>query len=61
MNDKGCSCGGGKPEGTCPVCSGAAETLPYWCEVCRRAVAEKRCPFCGLKARKMQTCPGKGR
>jgi len=26
----------------------------YWCEVCERAVEEKRCPFCGLKARKIR-------
>jgi len=25
----------------------------YWCEVCQRTVAEKRCPLCGLKARKI--------
>jgi hypothetical protein len=41
------------------ICSEAAckggclqVALPYWCETCRRAVAKKRCPGCGLKARK---------
>ncbi|MBI2355039.1 MAG: hypothetical protein HYV06_08425 [Deltaproteobacteria bacterium] len=52
MDKKSCNCGGKEGE-PCPVC-GAGDTLPYWCEVCRRAVAQKRCPSCGLKARKLK-------
>ena len=45
----------------CP-CAGSAESCPYserrellyWCEICGRTVAEKRCPLCGLKARKIR-------
>ena len=36
---------------------GSCEKKPqyhYWCEVCEKAVEEKRCPFCGLKARKIR-------
>ncbi len=45
-----CTCG---TEGeTCPVCD-ERETPAYWCDGCRQAVAVKRCPLCGLKARKI--------
>ncbi|GEM_PF-1967069 len=47
-----CSCNDRDREGACRVC-GIDEPLPYWCETCERPVAEKRCPCCGLKARKM--------
>ncbi len=46
-----CACAGGKPGEGCPAC--AERELPaYWCDSCRQAVAGKRCPLCGLKARK---------
>jgi hypothetical protein len=31
-----------------------AEPQQYWCETCERIVAGKRCPLCGLKARKIR-------
>ncbi len=49
-NDK-CTCGGKSGE-SCPVC-GAGEMI-YWCDTCKQAVPEKRCPICGLKARKLR-------
>lgn len=39
---KGCGCG---------VCRRDA-IFSYWCSSCNRSVAEKRCPYCGLKAQK---------
>ena len=54
MADGKCACGGGMPEEARPVC-GSGEALRYWCEVCGRAVAEKRCPLCGLKTRRMRS------
>jgi predicted RNA-binding protein with PUA domain len=26
----------------------------YWCDICQQVVTDKRCPLCGLKARKMR-------
>ena len=46
----GCRKGKG---GTCTGC-GDLEMPGYWCNVCEREVAEKRCPFCGLKTRKLR-------
>jgi hypothetical protein len=37
----------------CTVCR-EVEKSGYWCNVCKREVAEKRCPLCGLKARKLR-------
>ena len=52
MTDEKCNCRNGKEE---PPCRGCLEyELTYWCETCGRAVGEKRCPLCGLKARKMK-------
>jgi predicted RNA-binding protein with PUA domain len=48
-----CDCGMNKSEETCPVCR-EAEPWRYWCETCKRVVAGKRCPLCGLKARKIR-------
>jgi predicted RNA-binding protein with PUA domain len=42
-----------KGSAVCATCVRGAP-LPYWCDVCERAVAEKRCPYCGLKARKIR-------
>ncbi|WP_198419825.1 hypothetical protein [Geomonas edaphica] len=28
------------------------ESEPFWCGSCNRGVPQKRCPYCGLKARK---------
>jgi len=50
MATKACSCGADKETGGCAACP--AEELLYWCDSCQRSVAEKRCQFCGLKARK---------
>lgn len=36
------------------------DRLLYWCQVCNQAVAEKRCPMCGLKARRMRQSGGEG-
>ncbi len=52
MGDEKCTCGERSGQ-ACPVC-GKGEPPVYWCEVCDRAVADKRCPFCGLKTRKMR-------
>ena len=49
---KGCACGE-EISDRCPVCVGA-ELPAYWCEVCSCAVAQKRCPRCGLKARRIR-------
>ncbi|MBT1072186.1 hypothetical protein [Pelotalea chapellei] len=40
--------------GNAKFCEGCEEwnTPQYWCDVCEREVAEKRCPLCGLKARR---------
>jgi tetratricopeptide (TPR) repeat protein len=48
-------CTGCKTEthGDCRSCGDAEPS--YWCPNCNRAVAEKRCPLCGLKAQKMRT------
>jgi len=47
-----CTCGADPPE-SCPVCE-KRECLGYWCEICGQVVTDKRCPLCGLKARKMR-------
>jgi hypothetical protein len=44
---------GGKPDNDCAAC-GKGEPPRYWCEVCEKQIAEKRCPSCGLKARKIR-------
>ncbi|HEY5513674.1 MAG TPA: hypothetical protein VIK40_08525 [Geomonas sp.] len=51
MTTKECGCSGEKPQGVCAACRGEA-IFSYWCESCNRSVPEKRCPLCGLKARK---------
>ncbi|MDR3580791.1 MAG: hypothetical protein P4L44_12595 [Oryzomonas sp.] len=48
-----CGCGTKRSEETCPACR-EAEPRRYWCETCERVVADKRCPLCGLKARKIR-------
>ena len=48
-----CKRDGGKPEDGCPVC-GEREQPDYWCEECEQVVPKKRCPLCGLKARKIR-------
>ncbi|WP_298270684.1 hypothetical protein [Geobacter sp.] len=47
-----CRCAEGKPGEKCPFCMG--EERWYWCEVCREAVADRRCPRCGLKTKRMR-------
>jgi predicted RNA-binding protein with PUA domain len=38
---------------TCGTCATKTQFF-YWCEVCEKTVAEKRCPSCGLKAKKIR-------
>ncbi|UFS71993.1 hypothetical protein LPW11_07315 [Geomonas sp. RF6] len=63
---KGCGCGGGQSqescgsgqnESSCGGCGGLDLDL-FWCESCRRPVAEKRCPLCGQKARRARPSDG---
>lgn len=49
---KDSSCGE-NVERKCLECEKGA--LMYWCETCQRPVPEKRCPNCGLKARKVRS------
>jgi hypothetical protein len=51
-DEKTCACVGAEPEGHGRRCDGE-ERLAFWCDICRRPVAEKRCPGCGLKTRRM--------
>jgi hypothetical protein len=44
---------GGKPDSSCAAW-GKGEPPRYWCEVCEKELVEKRCPSCGLKARKIR-------
>lgn len=46
------ACPGSGTTSSCPFCAG--QELLYWCETCHQAVSEKRCPQCGLKARKIR-------
>ena len=55
--DKEERCYDDKGPETCRTC-GSDTTLPYWCETCQRPVPEKRCPCCGLKARKVNRRAG---
>ena len=51
MDQKKCGCGDGHKQEGCSGCSGE-QVFAFWCESCERSVPEKRCPYCGLKARK---------
>ncbi|MBC8017827.1 MAG: hypothetical protein H7X83_04805 [Verrucomicrobia bacterium] len=53
IDNEQCTCHGNMPE-NCRLCGGD-ESPGYWCEVCGRAVPEKRCPLCGLKARRIRS------
>ena len=53
MDRQGCCCSDEDTKISCELCDSEA-ALPYWCETCQRLVAEKRCPCCGLKARKVR-------
>lgn len=50
MKETNCGCGD-ENHADCAGCRGEA-IFAYWCESCRRSVADKRCPYCGLKAKK---------
>lgn len=55
-----CKTGNREGEARCAACKGD-EVFPYWCATCNRSVAEKRCPYCGLKTqRKKGGAPGTG-
>lgn len=58
MDREECNCDEQEIGKTCPMCT-AEVALPYWCEMCERLVAEKRCPGCGLKAKKVRRPPPK--
>ena len=52
MTDKPCTCSGEQKRDICLECGGV--TAPgYWCETCKKAVPDKRCPLWGLKAKKI--------
>ena len=51
MGKNNSGCGSEQPHGGCAGCAGE-ELFSYWCDSCERSVPEKRCPYCGLKARK---------
>ena len=53
MADEKCRCGMEKSGEVSQVCE-ACKQAGYWCDVCKRIVAEKRCPLCGLKTRKIR-------
>jgi len=53
MAEEKCVCGREGEEGACAAC-GEREAPAYWCDHCGQTVYEKRCPLCGLKARKMR-------
>lgn len=53
MDNKQCTCNATKTGVECRSC-GTDMLLPYWCETCKQLVAEKRCPDCGLKCRKVR-------
>ena len=50
VGDK-CACSEKPVPGGCAACH-SEEIFPFWCDSCERSVPEKRCPYCGLKARK---------
>ncbi len=56
MASETCGCGDKGHDG-CAAC-GQDDIFGYWCETCKRSVAEKRCPFCGLKAQKKKIAAG---
>jgi predicted RNA-binding protein with PUA domain len=51
MEPSKCGCGGKHEPSECAACRGE-DVFAYWCDSCERSVPEKRCPYCGLKARK---------
>lgn len=56
MSDEKYTCSGKKPGEVCAVCAESGLPL-YWCDACGQSVTEKRCPLCGLKARKIRHTP----
>lgn len=59
MTAEKCQCAGGHPDpGSCAACRVEEELFSYWCQTCKRQVAEKRCPYCGLKAQKKKDAAG---
>jgi predicted RNA-binding protein with PUA domain len=58
MDKNNCACGKEHQQESCAACR-SEEIFSYWCDSCERSVPEKRCPYCGLKARrKRQNGPG---
>jgi|GEM_PF-1745270 len=53
MDRQGCNCNKVKNEMTCKGCDNEMP-LSFWCETCQLLVPEKRCPSCGLKAKKVR-------
>ncbi|MCM0080987.1 hypothetical protein L4X63_05240 [Geomonas sp. Red32] len=56
MEKEGSGCGCSGRDGECPAC-GMDAILSYWCDSCRRSVPDKRCPHCGLKAKRKKLSP----
>ncbi|MDD2542369.1 MAG: hypothetical protein PHH28_15205 [Desulfuromonadaceae bacterium] len=53
IDDKKCNNGKNNPQRTCWACEKEAPLI-YWCETCQHLLPGKRCPDCGLKARKVR-------
>jgi len=51
MEQNKCACSKEHQQGSCAACH-SEEIFSFWCDSCERSVPEKRCPYCGLKARK---------
>jgi predicted RNA-binding protein with PUA domain len=52
MVNRKCTCCVSKGE-SCSTCNPEGFPL-YWCESCQETVEDKRCPLCGLKAKRMR-------
>jgi predicted RNA-binding protein with PUA domain len=53
MEERKCGCGGESRQDSCAGCHEGI--FAFWCDSCERSVPEKRCPYCGLKARKKRS------
>ena len=47
------NCGEKAAEPACTLCQKRVMAR-YWCATCGQVVTEKRCPLCGLKARRIR-------
>ncbi len=53
MPERKCDCSRKGSDKECLVCA-EQDKLGYWCANCQRTVPQKRCPLCGLKARRIR-------